>query len=176
MAAIKDIFNKIKQFLVNKHAEVDYFLRMGSEFVIPDHSAASNFSGCTVNSTEVKMIGNYLYVKYNLTLTSTAYNNIGTGNVDNTTLATITIPNFYYASYDSLTIEERFSKIAGALSINCAANSGTSSGQARPTSYYITTALSENSMTLALVITAVHTTMANHQVEQILPVRRCPYN
>ena len=60
MAAIKDIFNKINQFLVNKHNEVDYFLRMGSEFVIPDHSAASNFSGCTVNSTEVKMIGNYI--------------------------------------------------------------------------------------------------------------------
>lgn len=170
------IFRRFNQFLTNHHAEVDYYLRMGSEFVTPTHNAASNFSGCTVNSTEVKMIGNYLYVKYNLTLNSTAYNKIGTGNVDNTTLATISIPNFFYASYDSLTTEERFATISSFSMVDIAANSGTSSGQARPTSYYITMSSSGNTLTLALVVSAVHTTMANHQVEQILPVQRCPYN
>lgn len=103
------IIKKLKKI----NTKLDYAIRIASENVSITHSYTVGVSGITVNSCNVNMSGNDLFVYASLSLNSTAQNSIGTGSLTSKLILTVTCSDIYKDTVNSDN-DVNFVKISGA--------------------------------------------------------------
>lgn len=171
---LKNLLQAFTNYLVRKNEETDYYISLATTLINIQPASHSLYSGMTLNDSIFYMIGNYLWCYWDLQMSSTLYNSLGTGNIDPCTLITTNLTNIYYehGSYGSATNEQRLNQISGIREQNISCVSGRSTGNAIPKTYHVRATPSGTSISIALTIDAIHSASSNHRVHCILPIVR----
>lgn len=162
------------------NTKLDYMLRLPSEVISPSVSFTSNISGITTTtntSIVARLVGNYLYIFHQMTLTSAAQTSVGTGNLTAKLIGTYTFSNFVLtdSSIDNNTnLQKISSKTPKDSSFEVSSNSGYSSGNAQPASFFWRSSISGTTLTVQLYVKAVKTATTNWQLGVLIPVLRVP--
>lgn len=164
-------FQRILRRLDRWNKKLDYYLNITSYCEYVDHEIASNYSGVTIAAHAVRLIGNSLNISVRLSLTSTAQNNIGTGNITNLQLCTITIDNIWNDGSPSSNEATNLSQIANA-SASGSMCSGYSAGNAQPASFHYTTGRSGSTLTISCVLDALYSKTSEMRFTADIPVLR----
>lgn len=164
--------NKIYSKLYRMNKKLDYYLSIASTVVNPSYNTTANYSGVTVAASNITLIGNTIHLDVRFTLTTTAQNNLGTGNITNTKLCTFTISSFRYASATSLD-STNLNKISN-IGDNGALVSGYSSGNGCPASAHYDASYSGNTVTITVTLDALYAKSSEFRFAGLIPVTRVP--
>ena len=162
------------------NTKLDYMIRLGTEDYAPSVSFTSNISGITTASGTTLIfciVGNYLYIFHQLTLTSAAQTSVGTGSLTAKLVGTYTVNNFVLST-PSTNNDTNFQRISSSTPVGASyevsTNSGYSTGNAQPASFFWRMSISGTTLTVQLYVKAVKTASANWQLSGVIPVLRVP--
>lgn len=165
------LLETISQKLTRLNNKLDYYLNVASTCVVPTYTSASNYSGVSISGSSIKMMGNGLHFYCRLSLTSTAQNNIGTGNITNTDLVTFTITNFVNDGTPSNDDNINLTKIK-TIRGEGSMTTGYSTGNAQPAAAHYVCAKSGTTVTITVRLDALYSKTSDMRFSAIIPVIR----
>jgi len=153
--------------------KLDYYLNVISQCLSIEHTITPNVTGVTVAASAVRLIGNDLNISIRLSLTSAAQTTIGTGNITNTDLCTITIDDFLHTTGGTYVDESLNLSHINAVPKEVCMSSGYSSGNACPAAFHCVMSSSNTTLTIVCRIDALYAKTSEFRFVADIPVSRC---
>ena len=171
------LFRRMIQWLERRHSELDYYMSLCSTAITPSFTSAKGTYN-TVSDADARLIGNYLCIDFRASMTSSQQTSVGTGDITNRVMGTMTFSNFYYGpdTISTLTTNaERQNKIYGIQSYNISALSAYSTGNAHVGQWAVEASVSGHTLTVEFTLCALQGKTSQVRCICWLPVHRCPW-
>ena len=171
------LFRRMIQWLERRHSELDYYMSLCSTAITPSFTSAKGTYN-TVSDADACLIGNYLCIDFRASMTSSQQTSVGTGDITNRVMGTMTFSNFYYGpdTVSTLTTNaERQGKIYGIQSYNVSALSAYSTGNAHVGQWAVEASVSGHTLTVEFTLCALQGKTSQVRCICWLPVHRCPW-